>query len=334
MQLDDHFDVLLKETVNLSQSRLDLLSERVDAIYRALRKDEEIGPLILDKLPQGSWAHQTIINPVGNKEFDADFMLHMEEHPDWVNSPKMYIEELYAALHRHNSYGNMPHTRKCRCVQLTYANSMHVDIVPFLTLPNGRQVIVNRDMDDWEDTNPEGFTSWMRTKDELADGNLRKVIRLMKYLRDHKNSFTGTRSILLTTLLGEQVTSLRKLRDPGYYTNVPTALFHIVRDLDTWLQDRPTKPSIADPSGSGVTFDHRWEQDTYSYFRERIHAHAAQIEAAYYESDKDESTRQWQEVFGAGFRAPEPSKDRKFPAAASTAAVATTTTVERSGRAG
>ena len=24
--------------------------------------------------------------------------------------------------------------------------------------------------------------------------NLRKVIRLMKYLRDHKNSFTGTRA--------------------------------------------------------------------------------------------------------------------------------------------
>ena len=53
----------------------------------------------------------------------------------------------------------------------------------------------------------------------------------MKYLRDHKNSFTGTRSVLLTTMLGEQVTDLRKLLDPSYYSNVPTTLLHVVQDL-------------------------------------------------------------------------------------------------------
>ncbi|MFF0905027.1 UNVERIFIED_CONTAM: nucleotidyltransferase [Kocuria sp. CPCC 205316] len=340
MQHTDHFDVLLKDTVNLSQPKLDVLSERVEAIYQALRKDEEIGSLVQDKLPQGSWAHRTIINPVGNNEFDADFMLQMEENPDWSDSPKTYVEQVYAALHRNSTYKNMPHTRKCRCVQLTYANSMHVDIVPYLTLSNGRQVIVNRDEDDWEDTNPEGFTAWMHDKDGVAGGNLRKVIRLMKYLRDHKNSFTGTRSIILTTLLGEQVASIRKLNEPGYYSNIPTALFHIVRDLDEWLQERPTKPSIVDPSGaaapdgSRVAFDHRWDQSTYSYFRERIHIHAAEIEAAYYEPDKEESFRRWQTIFGDGFKAPEPSTNgRKFPASASAAAVATTT-VGRSGRAG
>ena len=54
----------------------------------------------------------------------------------------------------------------------------------------------------------------------------------MKYLRDHKNSFTGAKSILLTTLLGEQVEEWRKVLDPGYYCDLPTALLHIVTDLD------------------------------------------------------------------------------------------------------
>ncbi|WP_137123204.1 SMODS domain-containing nucleotidyltransferase [Segeticoccus rhizosphaerae] len=330
MKLTDHFNVLLKDTVNLGQVKLDLLDSRVESVYKALKADEQIGPLILGKTPQGSWAHKTIINPVGDNEFDADFMLNMSENPDWSDDPKKYIEEVYAALHRHSTYGNMPHSRKCRCVRLVYANSMHLDIVPHLTLADGREVIVNRDDNDWEPTNPQGFTDWMKTKDTLANGNLRKVIRLMKYLRDHKNSFTGTRSILLTTLLGEQVTELRKLLNPNYYSDVPTALLHLVNDLDSWLQDRPTKPSIPDPSGSGVTFDHRWEQSTYSYFRDRIHAHAAEIKEAYDEENKDRSVELWQGIFGDGFKAPATSSSStKFPAAPVPA-----TTVGRSGRAG
>ncbi|SDI36922.1 MULTISPECIES: cyclic GMP-AMP synthase DncV-like nucleotidyltransferase [Micrococcales] len=331
MKLTDYFNVLLKDTVNLSQVKLDSLDSRVEAVYQALKADEQIGRLILGKTPQGSWAHKTIINPVGSNEFDADFMLDMSENADWSDDPKKYIEEVYAALHRHSTYGNMPHSRKCRCVRLVYANSMHLDIVPHLNLADGREVIVNRDDNDWEQTDPQGFTDWMKDKDTLAKGNLRKVIRLMKYLRDHKNSFTGTRSILLTTLLGEQVTELRTLLDPGYYSDVPTTLLHLVKDLDAWLQARPIKPSIPDPSGSGVTFDHRWEQSTYSYFRDRIHVHAAEIEEAYEEENKERSIELWQGIFGDGFKAPATSSNSaKFPAAAPAAA----STVGRSGRAG
>ncbi len=331
MQLADHFNVLLKDTVNLRQSKLDLLGERVETIYKALKADDQIGPFIIGKTPQGSWAHRTIINPVGDNEFDADFMLDMKENPDWSDSPKTYIEQVYAALHRHSTYGDMPHSRKCRCVSLVYENDMHVDIVPHLNLADGREVIVNRDDNEWEKTDPQGFTDWMKDKDSIAEGNLRKVIRLMKYLRDHKNSFTGTRSILLTTLLGEQITPLRSVSNPGYYGNVPTTLLNVVKDLDAWMQANRTKPSIPDPSNPEINFDHRWVQSTYSYFRERIHAHAADIEEAYEEPDKDRSVQMWQAIFGGGFKAPtKPLSSAKFPAAASAA----DSTVRRSGRAG
>ena len=331
MQLADHFDVLLKDTVNLSQPKLDSLGTRVESIYEALKADDQIGSLIVGKSPQGSWAQRTIINPVGNNEFDADFMLDMKENPGWSGSPKTYIDQVYAALHRHGTYKNMPHSRKCRCVSLVYANSMHVDIVPHLNLADGREVIVNRDDNDWEKTNPQGFSAWMKEKDSIANGNLRKVIRLMKYLRNHRNSFTGTRSILLTTLLGERVTELRVTSNPGYYGNVPTTLLHVIKDLDAWLQANRIKPSIPDPSNPEINFDHRWDQSTYSYFRDRINVHAAQIEEAYEETDKDRSVRMWQDIFGYGFKAPtKPLSSAKFPAAASAA----DSTIRRSGRAG
>ncbi|OON81610.1 SMODS domain-containing nucleotidyltransferase [Streptomyces tsukubensis] len=335
MQHVNCFTSFLRDVVNLSQAKLDLLSYRVEAIYQALKNDPELGPLILGKKPQGSWAQRTIINPVGDKEFDADFMLHLQEVLDWASNPATYIDKIYAALHRNSTYKGMPHTRKCRCVQLTYANSMHVDIVPYLCLADGREVIVNRDENRFEPTNPVGFTAWMKEKDDIAGGNLRKVIRLMKYLRDHRNSFTGTRSIILTTLLGERVTQATALLETGCYANVPTALLTIVEDLDEWLQGRPYKPSIPDPSQSGLTFDHRWNQATYAYFRDRIHTHAREIRAAYEETDPTTSLRLWRDLFGDRFpEPPEASSSSATPAAGPKFPVPPLITPTRTGRAG
>jgi hypothetical protein len=212
---------------------------------------------------------------------------------------------------------------------------MHVDIVPFVVRADGNQYIVNRDNNVWERTDTDGFTTWMKEKDKVAGGHLRKVIRIMKFLRDHKDSFTGTKSILLTTLLGERVEEYRKIFDSGYYADLPTALVHIVGDLDEWLQARPTKPNIMDPSGSGTSFDHRWTQETYSYFRDRINAHAAEMKAAYDETDFDESVKKWQALLGDGFKTPKTSSSAgKFSTVGTGTGAAGAASVSHSGRAG
>ena len=299
-----YFKNFLENTVNLSQSNLDLLSSRVDSVYGVLKADTELGSLIKKKIPQGSWPQKTIIRPQNGNAFDGDFMVQMVENTEWETDKKKYADAIYQVLHNKSPYKNMPHGRKCRCVYLTYAdNAMHLDIVPFV-IRDGLQYIINRDDNDWERTDTEGFTTWMKTKDAIAGNHLREVIRIMKFLRDHKNSFTGTKSILLTTLLGERVEAWHKVVDAGYYGDLPTALLHIVTDLDEWLWARPDKPSITDPAGTGTSFDHRWTQQTYAYFRDRIHVHAAEIKAAYDETDFDKSVKKWQNLFGDGFKSP------------------------------
>ena len=334
MKHTDYFRNFLDNTVNLSKYKLETLSSRVDTIYGVLKADDDVGPLIKKKIPQGSWPQKTIINPQNGKAFDGDFMVQMVEDPEWADDLKKYGDAIYNVLHNTSPYRDMPHGRKCRCVYVQYANNaMHVDIVPFVVRSNGTHWIVNRDENKWERTDTDGFTNWMKKHDKIADRRLREVIRIMKFLRDHKNSFTGTKSILLTTLLGERVEEWRKIVDPGYYGDLPTALLHIVSDLDEWLQARPTKPVIMDPSGTGTSFDHRWRQETYSYFRKRIHKHAAEIKAAYKETDFDESVKKWRDLFGDGFKAPESSTTSpKYSSAG--AAAAGTATVSHLGRAG
>lgn len=298
MEHPGHFNAFLTNTVNLPPSRLDQLGQRVDTIYKALRADSEIGTLVTGKTKQGSWAHRTIIKPQEDKEYDADVLIHMDENDDWDSDKAQYIEQMYWALGR---AGYTDRHRKTRCVRVQYANDSHIDLVPYVTTWNGAQHIVNRLTGKWEDTNPQGFTAWMNERDDITNGNFRKVVRLMKYLRDHKNSFTGTRSIILTTLLGERVSSYASVFEPGAYGNVPKTLVKVVADLDDWLQTQWEMPTVSDPSSPGTTFNHRWSETSFQYFKKRIHAHAAEMQDALDETDPDASIAKWQALFGASF---------------------------------
>ena len=129
----NYFGNFLENTVNLSQSNLDMLSQRVDTVYGVLDDDEGLGPLIKKKIPQGSWPQKTIIRPQNGKAFDGDFMVQMVENPEWETDKKKYGDAIYRVLHNTSPYKDMVHGRRCRCVYINYANNaMHLDIVPFV----------------------------------------------------------------------------------------------------------------------------------------------------------------------------------------------------------
>jgi hypothetical protein len=297
MKLENHFGSLLQDTVNLRRRRLEQLEERAGRIFDSIRADRDLGAMHPGMTRQGSWAQETIINPPVGREFDADFTLNLDNNPDWT--PRDYLKAVRRALDNSQHHGDMTLQRKTRCVRVVYANLFHVDVVPAVTR-NGVEYIANWDTDTWERTNPEAFTAWMQQKDRDARSNLRRVIRLMKYVR-HLHGFDGVRSIILTTLLGGQVDSTRQFVDANYYGDLPTAFLHLVNDLDAYLWARPSKPSVLDPSGTGLTFDHRWKQNTYANFRQRLHSIAGTATTAYFSTDPDESERLWREIFGEQF---------------------------------
>lgn len=314
MKMLDYFKQFLEESVNLNQTRLNDLDSRVDRITEALKSAPALDGRVLDTVPQGSWAHQTIIRPADGLEFDADLLLQVAEDLEWNDSPRSYANAVWTALSNHSTYGMMG-TKKDRCVRVTYANDCHVDVVPYVILSSGREVIINRTTNEFEDTNPIGFTDWIQEKDTLTNGNLRKVIRLLKYLRDHRSA-VRIKSILLTTMVGTVADQWRTF-DPNYYKDVPTTLLHLVEDLDAWLQARVTRPSISDPSCPQTTFDHRWTDENYRVFRDRIHTLAPKIRDAYDAGTPAHSITAWQEVFGPAF----PSILSSAKAAATTTAL-------------
>lgn len=299
MKLLAYFKEFLEGTVNLNQARIDQLDARVEAISNYLRGESELGQLVVDVTPQGSYAHKTIIKPLPDHEFDADILLQLAEQSGW--EPKDYIENVYKTFRRSNTYKEMV-SRRTRCVVVDYANEFHVDVVPYITRAAGGY-ITNRHENRFERTNPEGFNAWLDEQNRIASGHLVEVIRLLKYLRDFKGTF-AIKSVIMTTLLGGAVSFINAIDDNAYYSDMPTALLHIGKDLDRYLQANPYLPLIADPSCPGENFNHRWDQDGYANFRDKLHYYVGKIEAAYAEEDKTKSLALWQEVFGSDFKQP------------------------------
>ncbi|MEA5054109.1 MAG: hypothetical protein VB093_11790 [Propionicimonas sp.] len=332
MQLVGHFNTFFRETVNLPDWRLKQLSERVDSIYKALKKDDTYGRLITGKIPQGSWPHRMIIKPKPNLEYDADVLLCLNENADWDGDKAQYIEQLYWALGR---VGYANRHRKTRCVRVQYANDSHIDLIPYVTTWYGHH-IVNKQTGSWEDTNPEGFTSWVAERDDMTNGNFRKVVRLMKYIRDHRGAFSGTRSIILTTLLGNQVDNWTKIANPSAYGSVPNTLVTLTEDLNDWLLDQRTMPDVEDPSSPGTFFTpHRWSEESYQHFRNRIATLAPEMRDALCEPNPEKSAEKWRLVFGDQFKKETTENKSASPLApASVAGGVGWSSASRSGRAG
>lgn len=305
MKLVKYFDEFLQNHVNLNQSRIDKLERRVGTIEAFLRNNEIFGENLQEIVPQGSWAHRTIIKPLPkNNEFDADVLLYLEEFDGW--EPKDYVENLYSEFRKSEIYKNKV-TRKTRCVTLDYNDEFHIDIVPAFIresfFEERTQYISNRIRNSVEQTNPDGYTKWFVSKNKTTTkNNLVKVVRLAKYMRDIKGNFS-VKSILLTTLLGQQVYNGFFVQDDEniVFTDVPTSLKTIFNRLNDFLQAYPYMPQIENPSLLGEAFTRHWDEDKYRNFCEKIKLYTGKINDAYYEEDNVVSAKKWQQVFGDQF---------------------------------
>lgn len=298
MKLVAHFSDFLTNTVNLNTTRIERLESSVEAIKNVI-SDSDWQPRRRGFLAQGSWAHKTIIKPLEGNAFDADLLVFVDAEDSW--DAEEYVDSLYKLFRNHGTYEDKIDVWEY-CVTITYAGDFKIDVVPCV---KDRQVVgyevCDRVKNRFDPSKPTEYTDWIVARNTWTGSNaFRKVTRLLKYLRDIKGNFTCP-SVLLTTLLGQQVTLLDQYnRTP--FVDVPTALRTIVDRLDDWLQIRPTKPSVPNPVLPTEDFARLWSDETkYANFRDKIHLYRGWVDDAYQEPDRDESIGKWRRVFGEEF---------------------------------
>lgn len=301
MRLHEHFKTFLDDHVNLNPTRLGLLEDSIVAVKNAVRT-LAWGPKILFFAPQGSWAHETIIKPQAGQPFDADLLVYVQAKEGWT--PKDYVNELATKLGRLSAYEGKVR-RFSHCATIEYAGERKIDVAPCVVdrLYVGQYEVCNRVTDQFETSAPVAYTEWVKGKNSVAGGNdLKKVTRLLKYMRDIKGNFTCP-SFLLTTLMGLQV--YESDRGSSQFADLTTTLKTLVGRLDDWLQVRAHVPTVSNPLLPQENQAGGWDQTQYSNFRDKVNLYRGWIDDAFAEQDRDESIGKWQRVFGENFAAGE-----------------------------
>lgn len=297
MKLVSDFKDFLIDTVNLNQTRLDRLEERIETIKDFVR-GSEWEPRISTFIEQGSWAHDTIIRPVDGGEFDADLLVKVYPVEGW--SAAQYVKELGRLFLDSGRYGDKTVVYDY-CVTITYADDCKIDIAPLVMDREyqGTLEVCNKRKDAFEGSQPVEYTRWMREKNGYSGNNsFRKATRLIKYIRDIKKRFS-CQSVLLTTLIGHRIEWFDK--DSGAFSDTPSALQTIIGRLDDWLQVRPNKPEVPNPALPSQDFADLWNDTQYANFRNFVHKYRKWIDEAINATTRSESIEKWRKVFGDEF---------------------------------
>ncbi len=302
----EDFNRFISDHVNLNQGRLDKLNGHVASVTNYLSLHLE-GYLSVER--QGSYALRTIIKPHNNHEYDADLLLFVVY--DDTKSPRDYIDAIYQCLRDHETYAGKAH-RKTRCVVVDYVSDFHLDIVPCISYGTD-QFICNRVEDTLEITDGTGFRDWFNRKNKVTNGNLKLVTRLLKHLRDHKQTFTAP-SILLTTLIGNAVYDWE---DDSNFKTVPDTLVTVSRRINDILQSSTTMPTVANPVLPQEDFTRHWDETKYLNFRDKFNRYTELIGQAYEEDDPQKSLQLWRQLFGENFGSGSPRKTQARAAASS-----------------
>lgn len=296
MQQVGFFTQFMNDEVNLNPARIKILNQKRTIIQTFIQNSDSFKDMYIDMFSQGSYKHKTIIKPAkANKEFDADILLHLEPCEAWEYNPKMYISELFNIFKTTDRYKDIV-IKNTRCITLNYVGDFHVDIVPIVKR-NGHFYIINKYNNIFEKTNPIEYTNWLISKNQSSNYQLRKVIRLFKYIRDIKQTFTA-KSILLNTMLANQIYTSDTRED---HVNLPTSFKVIINRLNNFLQANPSMPNISNPTMPEENFMRNWTQDQYFNFRKMIFSYSEKTNDAYNELDKKKSIKKWKSVFGSKF---------------------------------
>ena len=303
MKLPKSFEAFMRDEVNLNQTRVDKANAAFDTLTSFLENHEVFRKYYVDTSKQGSLRQATIIKPrKDGAEFDVDMLVEMKAMTNW--SPIDYLDTVHQAFSSSARYEDLVDRRgKHRCVTIDYAGDFHVDVVPTIIGPDG-QWIMNRETDEFESTDGSGYAAWFKQHNHTTNGHLVRCVRLAKYLRDEHEWVV--KSILLTTLLGQQV---RGSDTSAMHPDVATTLRVLVKRLDGWLQQQSTVPAVTNPALPEEDFTRHWDEDTFESFKEGFHIIALKVEEAFVETNLETSIELWRDVFGDAFPASDEDTD-------------------------
>jgi hypothetical protein len=290
MELEQHFKQFL-QNISLNKSRLSQIESAITTWKTLLENDKEIKLVYKDFYPQGSYATNTAIRPSNGDEFDVDAVLVVDcQYKD----SKEFYNWILERIKSNEAYKDRIKPKE-RCIRILYSGDFHVDIVPAKSTYGDSIYIPSKSEGDWIKTNPKGFTKWCE-KIERKHKDFPSITKILKYWRDEKvGDNTAPKSILLTTLIGQSMST-----EASCAGTLISTLENLMETLDNLIEESGSDGSIEvwNPSLEGENLARDWDVSKCSIFKKKVANLLNNAKEAYEEEDEEKSIAKWQTIFG------------------------------------
>lgn len=177
------------EKITLTNSKSNSLKKSRDALRVDIKKWFEDKEKFQPKFCwQGSYAMKTVVNPLGDKEYDLDdgvYIQGYENHDidDWISTSTVH-SWLKDAVHDRVDENVID---KNTCVRVPYAAGYHIDLPIYICKDN--IAYLAHKSDGWIESDPKAFKEWFvgKVRDDDFGEQLRNVVKYLKAWRDYKS---------------------------------------------------------------------------------------------------------------------------------------------------
>ncbi len=238
--------------------------------------------------PQGSFLLNTVVLPYGTDEYDVDSVCLREVEKEATTQRKLKGEvgavlEDYRRAHSHLADGPIALDARSRCWTLGYRTSQrfHLDVLPAIPNPEvgGTAILItDRDLHEWQRSNPRAFARWFRSQATAEFEAKRAMLaeaahtepaaipswevqttlqRVVQVLKLHRNEFFAANldarpaSIMITTLAAHAYEG-----EQGLYE----AVLDAVEKMPEHVQRTEAGYSVPNPVEPREDFADRWRR--------------------------------------------------------------------------
>jgi hypothetical protein len=284
----------------LLDGAVEVLDISPDLYGDAVKRYEEVGDWLAEHgnpglkiYPQGSFRLGTVVRPnrtTGEYDIDLVCLLPLQRQSITQELLKQRVGDQLAAYLRWKQEqghrdGPTELIARRRCWTLVYPG-FHLDVLPSIPdeehLPTGI-LLTDKELREWQHSNPIGYAEWFRRRSELARVILEKrhanvagvpdwqfrmplqrVVQILKWhcmimFKDDLDNRPP--SILITTLAGRAYAGQEDLF---------TATRSVLEGMPNFIEDRRGEWWVANPAHEGENFTDKWNE--YPERRKAFHA--------------------------------------------------------------
>jgi hypothetical protein len=172
---------------------------------------------LIDYKVQGSMAMSTIVQNEG-KEYDIDVAIIFEKAnpPDGITATKNMVVD---ALKRKCKRFNTEPEALTNAIRVEYADGYHIDFAVYRKSVDiwGKNVYEHCGS-EWRHRDPEVITNWFNEKNTNSNGNIRKVVRLLKMFCKSRSGWSMPGGLIHSVLIEECIQSKDRIDETFYYT--------------------------------------------------------------------------------------------------------------------